>query len=90
MHLPRLLIALLCAGSAAAFAADTARYAVDTELKLSSDQRTRGISDSLNKPGLKLSVQAAHESGLIGLLEVATVSKKQFLQGDGLGVTLAG
>lgn len=89
MPLRRLLITFLCAGSAAAFAADTARYAVDTELKLSSDQRTRGISDSLNRPGLKLSVQAAHESGLIGLVEVATVSKKQFLQGDGLGVTLA-
>ena len=71
-------------------AAETASFAVDTEVKITSDQRTRGISDSLNRPGLKLSVQAAHESGLIGLAEFSSVSKKQFLDGAGLGVTLAG
>ena len=70
--------------------APTASYAVDVEVKLSSDQRTRGVSDSLNRPGAKLSVQAAHESGFIGLLELATVSKKQFLDGRGVGVTVAG
>ena len=82
---------MLLAGVAAhVFAAETASFAIDTEVKLSSDQRTRGISDSLNRPGLKLSVQAAHESGLIGLVELSSVSKKQFLDGDGVGVTLAG
>lgn len=97
MHLPRLLpssIAAVLAGAAAcaSFAAgnDTATYAIDTEVKLTSDQRTRGISDSLNKPGAKLGVQAAHESGLVALVELASVSKKQFLGGKGLGVTLAG
>jgi len=35
-------------------------------------------------------VQAAHETGLIALAEFSTVSRKQFLDGDGLGVTLAG
>ena len=71
-------------------AAETASFAVDTELKITSDQRTRGISDSLNRPGMKLSVQAAHESGLIGLAEFSSVSKKQFLDGAGLGVVFAG
>jgi len=82
---------MLLAGIAVqALAAETASFAVDTEIKLSSDQRTRGVSDSLNRPGVKLSIQAAHESGLIGLVELSSVSKKQFLDGDGLGVTLAG
>lgn len=97
MHLPRLLpcsVAAVLVGTAAcaSFVADndTATYAIDTEVKLTSDQRTRGISDSLNKPGVKLSVQAAHESGLVALVEFASVSKKQFLGGKGLGVTLAG
>ncbi|GAA0741018.1 hypothetical protein LRH25_16670 [Ideonella azotifigens] len=96
MPTPRLLIAALALALPLAAAlpahaeSDTASFAVDTSLKLSSDQRTRGISDSLKKPGLRLSVEAAHESGLIGLIEVATVSKKQFLEGDGLGFTVAG
>jgi hypothetical protein len=81
---------LLAGVAAPALAAETASFAIDTEVKVTSDQRTRGISDSLNKPGLKLSVQAAHETGLIGLVEFSSVSKKQFLDGDGLGVLLAG
>ena len=83
---------LIAASATPTLAADDtfASFAVDTDVKLSSDQRTRGISDSLNRPGLKLSVQVAHESGLIGLVEISTVSKKQFLDGNGLGVTLAG
>ena len=92
MNLPRMSFcaaSLLLASATAAFAEDTATYAVDAYAKASSDQRTRGISDSLNRPGVKFSVQAAHESGLIGLLEVNTVSKKQFLDGDGLDVTVA-
>jgi len=88
--LPAALALLLAVAAAPLRAAETASFAVDTELKLTSDQRTRGISDSLNKPGVKLSVQAAHESGLIGLLELASVSKKQFLDGKGVGVTVAG
>ena len=86
-----LAVFMLLAGVAApALAAETASFAIDTEVKVTSDQRTRGISDSLNKPGLKLSVQAAHETGLIALVEFSSVSKKQFLDGDWLGVLLAG
>jgi hypothetical protein len=84
------IFALLAGIAAPALAAETASFAIDTEIKVTSDQRTRGISDSLNKPGVKLSVQAAHETGLIALAEFASVSKKQFLDGDGLGVLLAG
>ena len=81
---------MLLAITVPAFAAEpeTASYAVDTEVRVTSDQRTRGVSDSLNGPGVKLSVQAAHESGVIGLVEFSSVSKKQFLQGDGFGITL--
>jgi hypothetical protein len=86
------LCTLLATHALPSVAADDgfASFAIDTDVKLSSDQRTRGISDSLNRPGLKLSMQAAHESGLVGLLEISTVSKKQFLDGNGLAVTLAG
>lgn len=82
--------ALACATVAQAASEELASYNIDVELKAVSDQLTRGVSDSLMQPGLRLSVQAAHESGLIGLLEVATVSKKQFTDSNGLALTLAG
>lgn len=69
---------------------EVASYAVDVTAKISSDIRTRGVSDSLNRPGAKITVQVAHESGLVALAEFTTVSKKQFLEGDGAGVLLAG
>lgn len=93
MHSKKKLAAFLAAAAAAAspaLAADTASFAVDTEVKLLSDLRTRGISDSMNRPALKLSVQAAHESGVIALMEINTVSKKVFLNSDGYDVLLAG
>lgn len=91
MHPKKTLAALVFAAtaSAPALAADTASFAVDTEVKLLSDQRTRGISDSMNGPALKLSVQAAHESGLIAMAEFNTVSKKVFLDSDGYDLLLA-
>lgn len=84
------IISLLANTAASSYAQDLASYAMTTELKLTSDQRSRGISDSFHRPGAKLGVQIAHESGLIGLVELATVSKKQFSGGAGLGVTFAG
>jgi len=89
---PRSFAAFALLGSvvASTFAAETVSYTVDTDVKVASDQRTRGISDSLNRPGVKLSLQAAHESGLIGLVELSSVSRKQFLEGAGVGVTVAG
>lgn len=84
------LAAALSVPAHTAAAADVATYTIDPSVTLLSDVRTRGISDSLNKPGLRLSVLAAHESGLVALAEVATVSRKQFLDGAGVGLTLAG
>ena len=81
---------VLAGAAAPVFAQETASFAVTTDVKLTTDQRSRGVSDSLNRPGAKLSVQVAHESGLVGLAEFATVSRKQFLDGAGLGITLAG
>jgi hypothetical protein len=85
-----LAAALAAAAALPARAQETASYAVTTDVKLTTDQRSRGVSDSFNRPGAKVSVQVAHESGLVGLAEFATVSRKQFLDGAGLGVTLAG
>lgn len=66
----------------------TATFAVDTEVKLVTDQRNRGISDSLNGPGAQLSVQMAHESGIIGLVQLSTVSKKSYTNADGYNLLL--
>ncbi|HTH10728.1 MAG TPA: hypothetical protein VMA55_14270, partial [Acidovorax sp.] len=65
----RLVPAALAAALAAtttlpAHAQETASYAVTTDVKLTTDQRSRGVSDSFNRPGAKVSVQVAHESGL--------------------------
>ncbi len=89
---PRLLLlaAVLTLTSVRADAADDgiATTAIDTELKLVSDLRNRGISDSGRKPAVQLLVQAAHESGLIGLLQLSTVSDKAFTDSDGVNLLL--
>lgn len=82
--------ATLASAAVPSLAQEMASFATSTEVKLSSDVRSRGISDSFNRPGARLAVQMAHESGLVGLAEFATVSRKQFSGGHGLGVTLAG
>lgn len=94
-----LLFALGAACAASASAEDTAKlakpgevqtatYALDTEIKLTTDQRNRGISDSLNKPGAQLSLQFAHESGVIGLVQLSSVSKKSYTGADGVNLLL--
>lgn len=84
--------ALLALAASCAHAKDdgVASYAIDPSVQFVTDVRTRGISDSLLKPGVRLAVNAAHESGLVGLAELVTVSNQQFLNGDGLGITLGG
>jgi len=77
---------LPCAAQAAE---EFASFAVDTEVKLASDQRTRGVSDSLRGPGLQLSVQLAHESGVIAMAQLSTVSKKYYTNSDGYNLLLA-
>ncbi|MCU1739318.1 MULTISPECIES: TorF family putative porin [unclassified Pseudomonas] len=87
-----MMAALLLSGAtpALSLADEMASYAVDVTARVSSDIRTRGVSDSLNRPGAKVTLQVAHESGLVALAEFTTVSKKEFLGGDGAGVLLAG
>lgn len=74
--------------SALADEREVASYEFSTEVKLVSDQRTRGISDSLMKPSVKVGMQLVHESGLVAIADVAKVSKKQFPGGEGLDLTL--
>ncbi|MRV70440.1 hypothetical protein GJ700_01720 [Duganella sp. FT92W] len=69
---------------------ETATYQFETDVKVLSEQRTRGVSDSLMRPSVKLGMQLVHESGLVAVADIVRVSKKQFLGGDGVGVTLAG
>jgi hypothetical protein len=65
-----------------------ATYEVDVSATWVNDVRTRGISDSLLKPGLRLYTEIAHESGLVGMGELVKVSNEQFPHGKGLGLTL--
>lgn len=88
--LAAVLLSLLSPAFAATDEDTTASYAIDVTARIASDIRTRGVSDSLNRPGAKVTVQFAHESGWVALAEFTTVSKKQFLDGDGAGVLLAG
>jgi hypothetical protein len=67
---------------------DAVTNQLSTEVKLLSDQRTRGISDSLMQPAAKLGLEFAHESGFVAVADIVNVSKKQFLDGQGLGLTM--
>jgi len=62
-------------------------WTADVDVKLASDQRTRGVSDSLMGPAVKASLQVAHASGLVAVAEVVNVSKTQFPNGDGVDLT---
>lgn len=84
-----LLASALCV-NARADDVDIATYTIDPSVSLMSDVRTRGTSDSLSGPGARLAIEAAHESGLIALAEINNVSRKEFTNGDGTDITLAG
>lgn len=68
----------------------TADYSVDTRLRIMSDRRVGGVSETFRKPGAELHMEAAHASGLVGVAELATVSKFSYPAGDGYTVLLAG
>lgn len=61
-------------------------YSLDFEIKAMTDRRNRGVSDSYNNPALEFSVNAAHESGLVGLLQIGTASQTIFPNGNGTSV----
>lgn len=69
---------------------DTATYSITPSVSLMSDVRTRGVSDSRNGPGARLSIDAAQEIGLVAVAEVNNVSRAEFTNGDGTDITLAG
>ncbi len=52
-----ILLPLLSPAFAVADEDATASYAIDVTARLASDNRTRGVSDSLNRPGAKVTVQ---------------------------------
>lgn len=64
-------------------------YAIDTEVKFSSDRKTRGVSDTFNRPGAELTVDAVHESGLLAHFQLASVSTAIFPNSNRLNPTLA-
>lgn len=82
--------ALSATHSALAQEHQTATYQLDTTVTLLSDQRTRGVSDSLMEPAVKLDIQLAHESGFVAFAEVVSASQKTFTNSAGYSMTLAG
>ncbi|HYD81394.1 MAG TPA: hypothetical protein VEC06_16425 [Paucimonas sp.] len=62
-------------------------YSIDVEAKVLSDRRNRGISDTFRRPSAELTVTAAHESGVIGYLQLGGVRKEVFPESDGVLVT---
>lgn len=86
-------LALACAsGGARAAAIDPVEpvfqsYSIDIEAKILSDRKTRGVSDSFNNPGAELTIEAAHETGLLGYLQFGTVSTDVFPEGNGTALT---
>ena len=64
-----------------------ASYALDIEAKVLSDRRTNGLSDTYLSPGAELTFNVAHESGMVGFLQLGNVAKESFPDG---GTTAVG
>jgi hypothetical protein len=62
-------------------------YSLDIEAKVLTDRKNRGVSDTYNRPGAELNIEAVHESGLVGYLQLGTVRKEIFPDTNGLQVT---
>lgn len=57
-------------------------YSIDMEAKVLTDRRTNGLSDTYRRPGAEFTVTAAHESGFLGYLQLGTVAKESFPDGN--------
>lgn len=68
---------------------EIASYSINTTLKFSSDRKTRGISDTFGRPGAELTVELAHESGLIGQFQVGSISRVNYPDSNRLNPMLA-
>lgn len=82
-----LLMSTLLTASASSHAAEPGEpeiqsYSLDMEAKLSTDRRTNGLSDTYRRPGAEFTVTAAHESGFLGYLQLGTVAKESFPDGN--------
>ena len=69
---------------------EMASYALDIEAKVLSDRRTNGLSDTYLGPGAELTFNYAHESGLIGYLQLGNVAKESFPDGGATAVAAVG
>ncbi|MBI3384065.1 MAG: hypothetical protein HY019_18845 [Aquabacterium sp.] len=81
------IAALMQAASAPAHAAapgepEIQTYSLDMEAKVLTDRRTNGLSDTYRRPGAEFTVTAAHESGFLGYLQLGTVAKESFPDGN--------
>lgn len=81
------LATLMLAASTPAHAADPGEpeiqtYSLDMEAKVLTDRRTNGLSDTYRRPGAEFTVTAAHESGFLGYLQLGTVAKESFPDGN--------
>jgi hypothetical protein len=69
---------------------DYAQYAIGATVDIATDRRTHGISDSFRQPAAELHIEAAHASGLVGVVELGTVAHEVYLNSDGYNVLVAG
>ncbi|HEX5357329.1 MAG TPA: hypothetical protein VFW93_14005 [Aquabacterium sp.] len=76
------LTASLPARAAAPGEPEIQSYALDMEAKVLTDRRTNGLSDTYRRPGAEFTVTAAHESGFLGYLQLGTVAKESFPDGN--------
>jgi hypothetical protein len=84
------LLALACAACPAVAAPaepEVQDYSLDIEAKILTDRKNRGVSDTYNRPGAELTMEAVHGSGLVGYLQLGTVRKEIFPDTNGLQVT---
>ena len=65
-------------------------YSIDGHVKLLTDRRTRGISETFRRPAAEFHLEAAHASGLVGLVEAATLSDKVYANSSGYTALAAG
>jgi len=97
---PLYLLALLGAAACTAAAAqpapaappdepEIASYTIDTTVKFWSDRKSRGVSDTFGRPGADLTVEAAHESGLVAQVQLGSVSRVNYPEGNRLNALLA-
>ncbi len=70
--------------------ASASSYSLDIEASVLTDRRSRGVSDTFGRPGAQVTATLAHASGWVGVLEIGSVSKHQFLNGKGVSVLAAG